>query len=155
MHDRLNNAWTLPGMAARPLVVAVLMIAALVLAAGAGGAASYLGEPREGYKIFVIGDSLAGGLWAGLTRQIREDDRLSVTGRFKEDSGLARPEIYDWPRAMQGILERNQFDIAVVMIGLFVVLAGAGRVQRRLRQPGQRRGERIALRGPRRGVRGR
>lgn len=94
----------------------VTLIAALAMPA-ASRADSYLPGPQDSYKVFVIGDSLAGGLWAGLARQTQDDSTLTVNGRFKEESGLARPEIYDWPRALAGILERNQFDIAIVMIG--------------------------------------
>jgi hypothetical protein len=74
-------------------------------------------EQKEEYRIFVLGDSLAAGLLSGLTRMAADDERLSVDGRYKEDSGLARPEYYDWNDALPKILESNQIDIAVVMIG--------------------------------------
>jgi hypothetical protein len=99
------------------LAAAVLFAGLCLMLPGPGRAGNYLPGPRDSYKIFVIGDSLAGGLWAGLARLVRDDEQISVSGRFKEDSGLARLEIYNWPRAVGGILERNQFDIAVVMIG--------------------------------------
>lgn len=72
---------------------------------------------KESYQVFVIGDSIAAGLWSGLTRAADGDARLSVNGRYKEDSGLARPEYYDWNDALPKILESNSIDIAVVMIG--------------------------------------
>jgi len=103
-----------PLRALKSLIV-VLVVALAMPAAGRAG--TYLPGPKETYKAFVIGDSLAGGLWAGLIRQTKDDSTLTVNGRFKEESGLARPEIYDWPRALAGILERNQFEIAIVMIG--------------------------------------
>jgi hypothetical protein len=43
---------------------------------------------------------------------------LSVNGRFKEDSGLARPEFYDWNKAVPRIAESNAVDVAIIMIGL-------------------------------------
>lgn len=101
----------------KALTALMLVLAAALAMPAAGRAGSYLPGPQETYKIFVIGNSLAGGLWAGLARQTQGDATLSVTGRFKEESGLARPEIYDWPQALAGILERNQFEIAIVMIG--------------------------------------
>lgn len=82
----------------------------------AGSAKPYL-ESKENYQVFVIGDSLAAGLWSGLTRMASGDARLAIDGRYKEDSGLARPEYYDWNEALPKILERNRIDIAVVMIG--------------------------------------
>ncbi len=101
----------------RALTALILVLAAGLTVPATSRAGSYLPGPQDSYKVFVIGDSLAGGLWAGLARQMHDDPALSVTGRFKAESGLARPEIYDWPRALAGILERNQFDIAIVMIG--------------------------------------
>jgi len=100
-----------------PLRALILALVAVLAMPAEGRAAAYLRGPQETYKVFVIGDSLAGGLWAGLARQTQDDSTIKVNGRFKEESGLSRPEIYDWPRALTGILERNQFDIAIVMIG--------------------------------------
>lgn len=90
------------------------VLASLLLAAGVADAL----EQKASYRILVIGDVLAAGLGAGLTRVIADQPgRFAVEMRFKEDSGLARPEIYDWEAALPKILEANQFDIAAVMIG--------------------------------------
>src|SRR5690606_25261720 len=51
---------------------------------------------QDSYKVFVLGDSLAGGLFAGMERLTVGDKEIEVGGRFKEDSGIARPEFYDW-----------------------------------------------------------
>jgi hypothetical protein len=48
---------------------------------------------------------------------IEGDMRISLNGRYKEDSGLSRPEYYDWNGALPKILSSNKIDIAVVMIG--------------------------------------
>ena len=37
--------------------------------------------------------------------------------RFKEDSGIARPEFYDWNEAIPKIFESNEVDIAIIMVG--------------------------------------
>jgi hypothetical protein len=71
----------------------------------------------DGYNVFIIGDALAGGLWAGTTRVGYKYPEFAITGRFKEESGLARPEIYDWGSAVPKILERHHVDIAIVFIG--------------------------------------
>lgn len=81
------------------------------------GPPPYLGEPKETYQVFVFGDSLAAGLFAGMSRMADGDLRLSVDGRFKDDSGLARPEFYDWAAALPKIQERRQIDIAVIFLG--------------------------------------
>ena len=72
---------------------------------------------QDSYDVFVLGDSLAGGLYAGMERLTIGDKELKVGGRFKEDSGIARPEFYDWNDAIPKILESNKVDIAVILIG--------------------------------------
>src|SRR5262245_44976579 len=49
---------------------------------------SYVGAPQESYQLFVFGDSLAAGLFAGMSRMAEGDLRLVIDGRFKDDSGL-------------------------------------------------------------------
>ncbi|MFO0990996.1 MAG: DUF459 domain-containing protein [Hyphomicrobiales bacterium] len=72
---------------------------------------------QDNYEVFVLGDSLAGGLFAGMERLTIGDKEIHVGGRFKEDSGIARPEFYDWNDAIPKILESNKVDIAVILIG--------------------------------------
>lgn len=72
---------------------------------------------KDLYEVFVLGDSLAAGLWSGVSRTIDGDMRISLNGRYKEDSGLSRPEYYDWNGALLKILSSNKIDIAIVMIG--------------------------------------
>ena len=72
---------------------------------------------QESYEVFVLGDSLAGGLYAGMERLTIGNKEIKVGGRFKEDSGIARPEFYDWNDAIPKILESNKVDIAVILIG--------------------------------------
>jgi hypothetical protein len=79
--------------------------------------ASYLGQPKDTYQVFVFGDSLAAGMFAGMARMAEGDLRLSIDGRFKDDSGLTRPEFYDWASALPKVLERREIDIAVIFLG--------------------------------------
>jgi len=76
----------------------------------------YLGQPRERWNVFVVGDMLAEGVWGGLERA-GADSPFEFNGRFKEDSGLARPEFYNWEKALPKIIESNEVDVAVVIIG--------------------------------------
>jgi hypothetical protein len=85
--------------------------------APSGGGPSYVGMPQESYEVFVFGDSLAAGMFAGMSRMAEGDLRISIDGRFKDDSGLARPEFYDWAAALPKIHERRQMDIAVILLG--------------------------------------
>ncbi len=74
-------------------------------------------QPGQVYQILVVGDNLAGGLGAGLSRLGETGKPVVVTNRFNEVSGLARPDFYDWPQALVKITEGRNFDTAVVMIG--------------------------------------
>jgi uncharacterized protein len=74
-------------------------------------------QPGQVYQILVVGDNLAGGLGAGLSRLGEAGKPVIVTNRFNEVSGLARPDFYDWPQALTKITEGRNFDSAVVMIG--------------------------------------
>src|SRR5688500_603696 len=78
---------------------------------------SYVGPPQETYQLFVFGDSLAAGLFSGMSRMAEGDLRIAIDGRFKDDSGLARPEFYDWAAALPKIHERREIDIAVILLG--------------------------------------
>lgn len=72
-------------------------------------------EPRH---VLVLGDSIGSGLGAGLLRAAETDPGLDVVSRFNEESGLARPEVYDWAATVQKILEGSSFDVIVVMLGV-------------------------------------
>lgn len=106
------------------LFVCVVLAASLVagawqpvMAQQASSGGGYLGKSRSEYSIFVFGDSLAAGLWAGSQRAAKGNRRLKIKGRFKEGSGLARPQFHDWASALPKIIERNPMDIAVILIG--------------------------------------
>jgi hypothetical protein len=98
------------------LIAAIFAVALPAVAQGTKSDKPYFAA-KEVYQLFVIGDSLAAGLWSGVSRQIENDDRISLNGRYKEDSGLSRPEYYDWNGALPKILASNKIDIAIVMIG--------------------------------------
>ena len=68
-------------------------------------------------RILIIGDQLAGGMGAGLTRMVENDSTIQVVNRFNESSGLARPEIYDWAQAIPKMAEGKNFTTAFVLIG--------------------------------------
>ena len=80
--------------------------------------AAPLSQQSENINVLVIGDAMAGGMGAGLTRMANELPQVTVINRFKESSGLARSEVYDWPSALQKIMGANPVDVVVVMLGL-------------------------------------
>ena len=69
------------------------------------------------YRILVIGDALAGGLGAGLTRMTDLETGFEVVNRFQEVSGIARPEVYDWVANLPNIMEGKDFKAVVVLLG--------------------------------------
>jgi hypothetical protein len=102
----------------RVLIILLACLAATV--ARAQEILDFSGEPAPGTAartIFVIGDSLAGGLGAGMKRLTEGGSDFQVQLRFQEDSGVSRPEVYDWPDAIGKIARSNRVDIAVVLIG--------------------------------------
>jgi uncharacterized protein len=77
------------------------------------------GELSDGtYRILVIGDSMAGGLGAGIVRMAANDTSYQVVSRFNESSGLTRPDFYDWAGALPKIMEGRNFNAVIVLIGL-------------------------------------
>jgi hypothetical protein len=69
------------------------------------------------YRILVIGDALAGGLGAGLSRMAEPETRFEIVNRFQETSGIARPEVYDWAESLLKIMEGKDFKAVVVLLG--------------------------------------
>ncbi|MEO1158869.1 MAG: DUF459 domain-containing protein [Pseudomonadota bacterium] len=78
---------------------------------------SYLPSRKQIYDIVIMGDVLGTGLWAGMNRFVETEDRVTVTGRIQENSGLARPKLYNWAKAADNLLESRPFDIAAIMLG--------------------------------------
>lgn len=76
--------------------------------------------PEEGdvFRILVIGDGLAGGLGAGMTRVVQDQTVYEIHNRFNESSGLARREVYDWPAALSKIMTVKPVDAVVVLMGV-------------------------------------
>ena len=74
-------------------------------------------EDHHIVDVLSIGDALGGGLGAGLSRVTEPSGNYDVSIRFNEESGLARPEVYDWAATVPKILDGNAYDVIVVMLG--------------------------------------
>ncbi|MGH6907213.1 MAG: SGNH/GDSL hydrolase family protein [Aestuariivirga sp.] len=74
-------------------------------------------QQNDNFHILVIGDALGGGMGAGLTRMAELENGIDVTIRFNEESGIARPELYDWSESLPKILEGKAYDAVVVLMG--------------------------------------
>jgi hypothetical protein len=73
--------------------------------------------PRgDRYRVVVLGDTYAAGLWDGLARAFQEDVNFEIINKSKAGSGLSRAG-YDWDEALDEILKDETYQIAVVMFG--------------------------------------
>ena len=99
------------------LLLPWLIFAALAGIARAQDQAVPAVAPDTTRRILIVGDQLAGGMGAGLTRMAESDHTIQVINRFNESSGLARPEIYDWASAIPKMAEGKNFTAAFVLIG--------------------------------------
>ncbi|MEM7428947.1 MAG: DUF459 domain-containing protein [Pseudomonadota bacterium] len=103
------------------LCIALLALGGLAPEAAAQKAdaltGSYIKEQKLRYDVFVLGDSIAAGMWAGLRRVAKGDRRLNFQGRYKEESGFARPDRYDWNRAVEKLLTAQKIDVVILLLG--------------------------------------
>ena len=107
-------------LAHRLVIALILVLAGLAPSAAQKSDAlvpSYIQEEKPRYEVFVLGDSIAAGMWAGLQRMSKGDGRLRFQGRYKEESGFARLDRYDWNKALEKLLSSQKVDLAVLMLG--------------------------------------
>lgn len=76
----------------------------------------------EPVRIAFVGDSMADGLWQGVTRHIAKNACLKAaidTERFgKNGTGLTRLDKFNWPRELLNIGKRYKADLYVISMGL-------------------------------------
>lgn len=95
----------------------------LIVAALAAFSAQAQETPKhEPVRIAFVGDSMADGLWQGVTRVIARNACLKSfveTERFgKNGTGLTRLDRFNWPRELRAIGARNNPHLIVVSVGL-------------------------------------
>ncbi|MFP3921271.1 MAG: DUF459 domain-containing protein [Dichotomicrobium sp.] len=69
------------------------------------------------YKLYVIGDFLAAGLADALPDALDETTSVDIERETRNNSGLARPDYYNWSARVEDILEGQSVHIAVIMLG--------------------------------------
>jgi uncharacterized protein len=74
-------------------------------------------KSEDARKVLVVGDFVAGGLGEGLETAYGENADVVIVTRSSGSSGLVRDDYYDWPGTLGGILEAEEPDIVIVMIG--------------------------------------
>jgi hypothetical protein len=96
-----------------------VFFAALMVFAAPAQAQSAKSEP---IRIAFVGDSMADGLWQGVTRHIARNACLKSaidTERFgKNGTGLTRLDKFNWPREVLSIGQRYKADVYVISTGL-------------------------------------
>lgn len=68
-------------------------------------------------RVLVVGDFLAGGLADGLREAYADNGDIAIISRSNGSSGLVRDDFYNWPAEIGGILDAEEPDAVVVMIG--------------------------------------
>jgi uncharacterized protein len=75
-------------------------------------------EVEPSSYVVVFGDALAELVAQGLDTAFEDADDIGVEKKVRADSGLVRPDVYDWPKAIQEYLNGGQkVTYAVVMLG--------------------------------------
>ena len=69
------------------------------------------------YNVHVFGDSLADALASGLVQAFRKQPRIKVHRKSRPGTGLVRPDIYDWQKAVEAVTRNETVHIAVVLFG--------------------------------------
>jgi len=100
----------------------------LTLALGAAGIASQVRPARaaqpggDEIRVAFVGDSMADGLWGGLTRHVTRNRCLQgrvVIGRYgRNGTGLTRLDQFSWPSEMRTIVAEFRPHLVVVSLGL-------------------------------------
>ncbi|HEY8565552.1 MAG TPA: SGNH family hydrolase [Beijerinckiaceae bacterium] len=75
-------------------------------------------EIEPSTTILVLGDTLADSVGQGLDDAFEEANDVEVVRKVRGDSGLARLDLYDWPKVAQETLTSGQKTaFAVIMLG--------------------------------------
>jgi hypothetical protein len=69
-------------------------------------------------RVAVFGDSMAGDVGKALDRFYADDPNVSIIQQSVGQSGFARPDYFDWNKAIGDQIKANSFDVAVVMVGI-------------------------------------
>lgn len=69
------------------------------------------------YRLYVFGDSLGDGIWAGLYRAFNPDGNVDIVKKSRVSTGFVRTDYFDWNKNLAGILAAEKVHIAVIMVG--------------------------------------
>lgn len=75
--------------------------------------------PKPTVPILVLGDSLADGIWAGLSRVLRNESCFEALRFGRNSTGLTRPDRFDWNERVGEILaQQREARVAILAVGL-------------------------------------
>ncbi len=76
-------------------------------------------EKAEGAtRLAVFGDSMATDVAKALDRFYAEDANIAIIDQSVGNSGIVRVDYFDWPKKIGEKIIENDFDIAVIVIGI-------------------------------------
>jgi hypothetical protein len=73
--------------------------------------------PANPLRVLFAGDSLIGNLADGFGRLTAGDARVAPTKDVRVATGLARPDVLDWPTHLEGLLRERNPEVVVLMFG--------------------------------------
>jgi lysophospholipase L1-like esterase len=97
------------------LSVGVLAVAVLVTACGGDGGAGAVEPAAEERKVTVAGDSISVGLGAELREVVDDSTVVRVIG--EGGTGLARPDVFDWPGRIEELARDFPPSVLVFSVG--------------------------------------
>lgn len=69
-------------------------------------------------RVAVFGDSLAADVGKALDRFYADDPNIAILQQAVGSSGFARPDYFDWNKAIGQQIAADSFDVAVMMVGV-------------------------------------
>ncbi len=68
-------------------------------------------------RVAMYGDSLMGNISEGFGRLVRGDNRITLHPDFRVSTGLARPDVLDWPAYLQMVLPTDNPEVIYLQFG--------------------------------------
>lgn len=68
-------------------------------------------------SVLVVGDSLAVGVGMTMDSAFQGRGRVAMKKMGKVSTGLDSPRFYDWNSVLRDVLDRESFDVVVIMLG--------------------------------------
>lgn len=75
-------------------------------------------DADQAYNVVILGDSLADGLYQGLTRLNKDNDAIRFVKKARVNTGIVRADRYDWNKAAEKLAKSGEYQIAIILLGL-------------------------------------